>query len=60
MEELIQEFDCGYKMLREAGEGLTEEELRFKPAPDQWSIHQILIHITDYAGSAHTGTPLSD
>ncbi|REE68748.1 DinB family protein [Paenibacillus taihuensis] len=34
-------------MLREAIEGLTEKELRFKPAPDQWSIHQILIHVTD-------------
>lgn len=34
-------------MLREAIEGLTEEELRFKPAPDKWSIHQILIHVTD-------------
>jgi len=34
-------------MLREAIEGLTEEELRYKPAPDKWSIHQILIHVTD-------------
>nr|WP_285841985.1 DinB family protein [Sutcliffiella horikoshii] len=34
-------------MLRKSIEGLTEEELRFKPAPDKWSIHQILIHIAD-------------
>jgi uncharacterized damage-inducible protein DinB len=34
-------------MLREAIEGLAEEELRFKPAPDKWSIHHILIHVTD-------------
>lgn len=34
-------------MLQEAIEGLSEEELCFKPAPDKWSIHQILIHLTD-------------
>ncbi|WP_397367118.1 DinB family protein [Paenibacillus chitinolyticus] len=34
-------------MLREAVEGLTDKEIRFKPAPDKWSIHQILIHIAD-------------
>lgn len=47
METLIEEYSRGYAMLREAIDGLTEEELRFKPAPDKWSIHQILIHVTD-------------
>ncbi|CAH0346664.1 DinB family protein [Bacillus sp. CECT 9360] len=47
MEALIKEYGCGYKMLREAIEGLAEEELRFKSAPDKWSIHQILIHVAD-------------
>lgn len=47
MEALIEEYGRGYAMLREALEGLGEEELRFKPAPDKWSIHQILIHVTD-------------
>lgn len=47
MEALIEEYGRGYAMLREAVEGLTEEELRYKPAPDKWSIHQILIHVTD-------------
>ncbi|GIN88248.1 hypothetical protein J6TS2_46340 [Heyndrickxia sporothermodurans] len=47
MEELIKEYALGYSLLREAIEGLTEEELRYKPAPDKWSIHQILIHVTD-------------
>ncbi|MGE7946266.1 DinB family protein [Lysinibacillus sp. NPDC093688] len=47
MEELIKEYALGYTMLREAIEGLTEEELRYKPSPDKWSIHQILIHVTD-------------
>jgi uncharacterized damage-inducible protein DinB len=47
MKALIEEYGCGYKMLREAIENLTEEELRFKPASDKWSIHQILIHVAD-------------
>ncbi|GEC87784.1 DinB family protein [Brevibacillus brevis] len=47
MEALMEEYARGYNMLREAIEGLSEEELRFKPAPDKWSIHQILIHVTD-------------
>ncbi|SFJ80024.1 DinB superfamily protein [Paenibacillus sp. UNC496MF] len=44
---LIDEYARGYDLLREAVNGLTEEELRFKPAPDRWSIHEILIHVTD-------------
>ncbi|TQR19096.1 DinB family protein [Psychrobacillus vulpis] len=47
MEELIKEYGRGYRMLREAIEGLSEEELRYKPSPDKWSIHQILIHVAD-------------
>ncbi|PUB04350.1 DinB family protein [Paenisporosarcina sp. OV554] len=47
MESLIEEYGSGYKMLREAIEGLSEDELRFKPASDKWSIHQILIHMAD-------------
>lgn len=47
MEALIEEYGRGYEMLRDATEGLTEDELRFRPAPDKWSIHQILIHLAD-------------
>ncbi|MWV42541.1 DUF664 domain-containing protein [Paenibacillus sp. HJL G12] len=47
MKELIKEYALGYTMLRDAIEGLTEEELHYNPAPDKWSIHQILIHVTD-------------
>ncbi|MDR9506019.1 DinB family protein [Brevibacillus agri] len=47
MEKLIEEYRQGCEPLREAVEGLSEEELRFQPAPDKWSIHQILIHVTD-------------
>lgn len=47
MEKLIEEYSQDYELLREAVEGLSEEELRFQPAPDKWSIHQIVIHVTD-------------
>lgn len=47
MNTWIEEYSRGYIMLLQAIEGLTEEELRYKPAPDKWSIHEILIHVTD-------------
>jgi uncharacterized damage-inducible protein DinB len=47
METLIDEYARGYEMLRRAIEGLSEEELRFKPAPGKWSIHEILVHLAD-------------
>ncbi|MEH6993753.1 DinB family protein [Neobacillus drentensis] len=47
MEKLLEEYRYGYQLLKKAIEGLSEEELRFKPAADKWSIHQILIHVAD-------------
>jgi uncharacterized damage-inducible protein DinB len=47
LEDLIKAYVSGYAMLHEAIEGLTEEALRYKPAADAWSIHQIIIHLTD-------------
>ncbi|WP_066400167.1 DinB family protein [Neobacillus mesonae] len=47
MDALIDEYSRGYEMLRESINELSEEEIRFKPGKDKWSIHQIIIHITD-------------
>lgn len=47
MDKLIEEYKQDCILLREAVEGLSEEELRFHPEPDKWSIHQIVIHATD-------------
>jgi len=47
MGQVIEEYSQDYELLRKAVEGLSEEELRFQPAPGKWSIHQILIHVTD-------------
>jgi uncharacterized damage-inducible protein DinB len=35
------------KQVAAAVSGLTEKELRYKPAPDKWSIHEILGHLAD-------------
>ncbi|PAE38331.1 DinB family protein [Bacillus sp. 7884-1] len=47
MEKLLEEYRYGYQLLKKATEGLSEEELRFKPEANKWSIHQILIHVAD-------------
>ncbi|MCS0652041.1 DinB family protein [Cytobacillus firmus] len=47
MQALIEEYSRGYTMLRESISELSEEEIRYKPGMDKWSIHQIIIHITD-------------
>ncbi|WP_435920783.1 DinB family protein [Paenibacillus sp. DYY-L-2] len=47
MKKLIEEYSQDYALLREAIDGLSEEELHFQPAPNKWSIHQIIIHVTD-------------
>jgi uncharacterized damage-inducible protein DinB len=47
MQALIEEYSRGYTMLRDSIRELSEEEIRFNPGKDKWSIHQIIIHITD-------------
>ncbi|TDL61483.1 DUF664 domain-containing protein [Rhodococcus qingshengii] len=47
MEKLLEEYRYGYQLLKKATEGLSEEELRFNPEANKWSIHQILIHVAD-------------
>jgi hypothetical protein len=47
MEELLQRYLGGYEKIRKALEGVEEELLRFKPAPNAWSIHEIVVHLCD-------------
>ncbi|MVP02442.1 DinB family protein [Paenibacillus lutrae] len=37
-----------YAQLKEAIEGLSEEQLTWKPAPDKWSITEVLAHLADH------------
>ncbi|MDT3416935.1 hypothetical protein QO009_002829 [Brevibacillus aydinogluensis] len=47
MKELIHEYAQGYELLRASIDGLSEEQMRFRPAPGKWSIHEIIVHVTD-------------
>lgn len=44
---LIERYAEGFKLISGAIDGLSEEELNFKPAPDKWSIKEIVIHVSD-------------
>lgn len=46
-EQLIREYEKGYERVRQALEGLSVEEMSFKPAPNKWSIHEIVVHLAD-------------
>ncbi|WP_123041526.1 DinB family protein [Cohnella candidum] len=37
-----------YNQLQEAIEGLSEEELRFKPGPGKWSVTEVIAHLADH------------
>jgi hypothetical protein len=47
MKELLAQYADGYLLLKEAVKGLSEEELNFKPAPEAWSIKEIVVHVAD-------------
>jgi uncharacterized damage-inducible protein DinB len=44
---IIDEFESGGPILRRAVAGLTPDELKARPGPGDWSIHEIVIHLTD-------------
>ncbi|MGQ0550741.1 MAG: DinB family protein [Armatimonadota bacterium] len=45
--ELIQAYAEGPALLESAVAGLSEEERRFTPGPEQWSIHENIVHLVD-------------
>lgn len=47
MNELIEQFKRGYSQILMELEGLTEEQLNFKPSEKSWSIKEIIVHIAD-------------
>lgn len=44
----IEAFLHTYDQLTEAVQGLTEAQLRWKPAPDKWSVTEVLAHVADH------------
>ena len=52
-QKLIEEFANGAAMMRQALEALPKEMWDWKPAPDKWSVHQIIIHMPDSEASGY-------
>jgi hypothetical protein len=47
MNELVQKYAAGHSLLLEALVGVSEAELNYKPAPEKWSIKEIIVHVSD-------------
>ena len=43
----VEEYGAGYKLFRAALGGIPQEAWEFVPAPGEWSIHEILVHMAD-------------
>lgn len=46
-EALIVEYEKGTTLLRTAWEAVPEEAEKWRPAPDKWSAHEVVIHCAD-------------
>ena len=44
---LIRRYAEGPRLLEEAVIGIPEDELRFSPGPEHWSIHENVVHVAD-------------
>ncbi|MGB7623134.1 MAG: DinB family protein, partial [Terriglobia bacterium] len=64
-QELFQKYESGVKLIESEVKGVSVEVVRRKPAPDKWSINEILSHLaiteqvflTRYARIANTERP---
>lgn len=44
---LIEEYGCGYDLLTAALAEIPREAWEFRPAPGEWSAHELVIHMAD-------------
>ncbi|KAB2834590.1 MAG: DinB family protein, partial [Candidatus Brocadia sp.] len=49
----IESYGNGYVQLTEALKQFPKEMWLFKPSPDRWSIHEIIMHIADSEANAY-------
>jgi hypothetical protein len=47
MNELVQAYSQGYERLAAAIQGVGVDLLEFKPAPEKWSVKEVVIHVCD-------------
>jgi len=45
--DLIEEYGRGFSLLQAALAGLSPAALAFKPAPTDWSVHEVILHLAD-------------
>lgn len=50
---LIESYGNAYEVLIEALKEFPKEMWQWKPAPEKWSIHEIIIHITDSEANSY-------
>ncbi|MEO8362110.1 MAG: DinB family protein [Vicinamibacteria bacterium] len=46
-ESLISDYERGATVLRTAWESIPEDAEKWRPAPDKWSAHEVIIHCAD-------------
>ena len=51
-DEKIELYGRGYDLLTAALEDIPREMWQFKPAPAEWSVHEVLIHLADSESNA--------
>lgn len=47
IDQLIQAYAGGPRLLEAALAGIPKDELHFKPDPEHWSIHENVVHLAD-------------
>ena len=52
-EQLIQSYSQAYTVLTDTIKKYPAEMWQWRPAPDKWSIHEVLIHITDSEANSY-------
>jgi len=51
--EKIEQYGNAYNEISEFLKGLSKEELEYKPAPEKWSAHEIVVHIADSEANSY-------
>src|SRR5437762_11649392 len=49
----IESYGTAYAQLEEALKGFPREMWHFKPSPDDWSVHELVVHIADSEANSY-------
>jgi hypothetical protein len=52
-QQKIESYGAAYATLTTALEGFPKEMWQFRPAPDRWTIHEIIVHIADSEANSY-------